>query len=92
MNDIEIIIWDDDAGRIHIMEPNLRVALRKRGLDARIQTNCEPPMLARHGLTGNTPAIQVNGGDFWRHTAGEAISADQFEALLGKLQSRGLLD
>ena len=83
MNDIEIIIWDDDAGRIHIMEPNLRVALRKRGLDA---------LLARHGLTGNTPAIQVNGGDFWRHTAGEAISADQFEALLGKLQSRGLLD
>ena len=91
MNDTEIIIWDDDAGRIHVMEPNLRVALRKRGLDAHIQTNCEPPLLARHGLTGSTPAIQINGGDFWRHTVGQAISADQFESLLGTLQTRGLL-
>lgn len=91
MNQTEIIIWDDNASRIHAMEPNLRVALQRLGVRASIQTNCEPPLLARHNLTGTTPAVQVNGGEFWRHTVGEAVSAGQFEILLRKLQTMGLL-
>lgn len=91
MNETEITLWDDNAGRINSMEPNLRVALQRLGLKARIQTNCEPPLLARHNLTGTTPAVQINGGDYWRHTVGQAVSADQFEALLRRLQSLGQL-
>lgn len=86
-----IIIWDDNAQRLNAMEPNLRVALTQTGVKASIQTNCEPPLLSRHNLTGNTPAIQVNDGDFWRHTIGETVTVDQFVALLRKLKHMGLL-
>lgn len=87
----EIIIWDDSAQRLNAMEPNLRVAMNKLGVKAHIQTNCEPPLLSRHNLTGNTPAIQINGGDFWRHTVGEPVTVEQFMALLHRLRGMGML-
>lgn len=85
----QIIIWDDNATRLNEMEPNLRVAMKKLGINASIQTNCEPPLLSRFGLTGNTPAIQVNDGDFWRHTIGVAVTIDQFLSLLGRWRCAG---
>lgn len=87
MHEQEIIIWDESAPRLNAMEPNLRVALHRLGIKAHIQTNCEPPLLARHNLTGTTPAVQINGGDFWRHTVGEVITVEQFMALLHKLRN-----
>lgn len=87
----QIIIWDDNASRLNAMEPNLRVAMKKLGITASIQTNCEPPLLSRFNLTGNTPAIQVNDGDFWRHTIGVPVTVEQFMALLVKWRNTGCL-
>ena len=86
-----ITIWDDSAQRLHAMEASLVIALRRLGIKAQLLTNSEPPLLARVGLTGKTPAIQVNDGDFWRHTAGEAISESQFVSLLSRLRKDGIL-
>jgi hypothetical protein len=87
-----INLWDESAQRLHAMEANLAVALRRLGITAQIQINSEPPLLARAGLSGKTPAIQVNDGDFWRHTIGEAISEHQFMSLLGRLRDTGVLN
>lgn len=87
----QIILWDDNADRVHRMEPALHTALQKMQIPASIQINCEPPLLSRHQLIGKTPAVQINGGDFWRHTIGEAITEEQFLVLLNKLKRHSLL-
>ncbi len=85
----QICIWDDSAPRINAMEPNLRVALQKLGLKAQVNSNCEPPLLARNNLTGRTPVVQLDEGDFWTHTIGETVTTEQFTNLLKRWQFLG---
>ena len=92
MEELTITIWEDNALRMNEMEPNLKMALKRVGLKARIQLNSEVPLLSRQKLLGRTPAVQVNDGDMWFHTTGVAITSEQFEALLYKLRSIGLLE
>ncbi len=87
----EIIIWDENAGRINAMEPNLRVAMSRCNIKASVQLNSEPPLLSRNNLIGSTPAIQIDGGEFWRHTIGVAVTIEQFEQLFAKLRSLGII-
>jgi hypothetical protein len=87
-----ITLWDENAQRLHTMEANLAVVLRRLGITAQIRLNSEPPLLARTGLNGKTPAVQVDDGDFWRHTVGEAIGEQQFMSLLSRLRDAGVLN
>lgn len=82
----KITLWDDDAKRLIVLEKNLRVALRALSLEAAIQLNSEPPLLARHGLNGKTPAVQIADGPFWTHRVGQSISAEEFTTLLTALR------
>ena len=87
----EIIIWDTDGGRLHEVENNLKIALRHLGIAADIKMYCEVPLLSRFQLIGKTPAIQVNGGEFWRHTIGKAMTVEQLISLFEHLRSAHLL-
>lgn len=84
----EIVVWDLSANRIHIMEKNLKIALREVGMEAVVRFNSEEPLLSRHRLIGKTPAVQVDKGEIWRCTPGEAISEEAFVRLLRELQRR----
>lgn len=91
MEDLTITIWEDNALRMNEIEPNLKIAMKRVGLKAKIQLNSEVPLLSRQKLLGRTPAIQFNDGEMWFHTTGSAITAEQFEALFYKLRDAGLL-
>ncbi|MBN2060465.1 MAG: hypothetical protein JW882_08615 [Deltaproteobacteria bacterium] len=86
-----INIWDENISRVTRIEKNLAQAMRNMGISAKVQINSEPPHLSRLNLIGSTPAIQIDSGEFWRHTAGKVITVEQFEHLLGKLQKMGIL-
>ena len=78
----EIIVWDISAQRIHLMERNLKNAMRKLEMQARVQFNSEEPLLSRFRLLGKTPVVQINGGGMWSCVPGEAVSEEAFVQLL----------
>lgn len=86
-----INIWDENIARVIQIERNLACAMRNVGVTAKVQLNSEPPQLMRLNLIGRTPAIQIDDGEFWRHTVGEVMTVEQLEHLLRKLQKEGLL-
>lgn len=86
-----IILWDDNAERLHKMEASLQKALQKIKIQARIQINAEPPLLSRNHLIGKTPVIQINNGDYWYIMYGEIITEQQFFVLLNKLKREGIV-
>lgn len=86
-----VIIWDDMAQRIHAMEPALQIVFKQLDIDAKIQVNCEIPLLSRNGRIGKTPAIQVNDGDMWNHTYGQVITEEQFFTLFTHLKDIGVV-
>lgn len=53
-------IWDEDAERATKLQDLLIKALDACNVSNQIFINSEPPMLARHGMTGYTPAVQYN--------------------------------
>ncbi len=74
----EIIVWDTSAQRIHLMEKNLKSAMRKLAVRATVQFNSEEPLLSRFNLLGKTPTVQINKGGMWCCTPGDAISEEAF--------------
>lgn len=88
----QIVIWDLSAQRIQAMEANLQMAMKKLGIEAGVQFNCEEPLISRNGLLGKLPAVQVNGDKkVWQCGAEHVISEDEFIALFHELRKRGLL-
>lgn len=80
----EIIIWDDDAARIQRMVAATSTAVRTLGLQLRVGSNCEPPLLARNNLYGKTPALEFRG-HFWSKQPPCEFNVDEVEKLLQKL-------
>jgi hypothetical protein len=77
----KIVVWDSSAQRIHLMEKNLKSAMRKLAIRATIQFNSEEPLLSRFNLLGKTPAVQINKSAMWRRTPGKIISEEEFITL-----------
>lgn len=85
----EIVVWDISAQRIHVMEKNVKNAMRRLGVRARVQFNSEEPLLSRFRLLGKTPAVQINKGDLWTCVPGRAISEEAFIRLLRLFMEQG---
>lgn len=81
---MEVTIWDDNAARIQRMEGVVHKAARALKLKLLVNSNCEPPLLARNGLYGKTPALQV-GDHFWSKTPPRELTQHEVEGLLRKL-------
>ena len=88
----KIGLWDDNAQRLTALERNLRVVMKAMNIKAEVQMNNEPPLLARHGINGKTPAVQVNDGDFWTHVPDELISVENLEKLFTALRREKILE
>lgn len=86
-----IIIWDDVSDRIHELEDTLKLALKILHIEAKIQINCEAPLLSRNKMIGRTPAFQVNNGDIWTHAPNQTVTKDQLVLLLSNLKKQNLL-
>lgn len=78
---MEIIIWDEDAERIHRMEAVVQQALQNMHIHAHVSSNCEPPLLARNNIYGKTPALEING-HFWSKTQHRDFTITEVEQLL----------
>ena len=87
----KISIWDEDARRLMESEKTLRQVMSALRIQAEIQLNSEPPLLARHGLSGKTPAVQIGDGDFWTYTGDKSMDAASLRLLLESLQEKQLL-
>lgn len=81
---MEITIWDDNAACIHRMEDVVHRAARALHLNILVSSNCEPPLLARNGLYGKTPALQI-GDNFWSKTPPREMTKEEVEDLLRRL-------
>lgn len=64
MEPLRIVIWDDEPERLRAAEAELKHALRELCLEGEIASQCEPPLLARMGLTGRTPVLEIDG-QYW---------------------------
>lgn len=87
----KINLWDENSQRLMALEKNLRVLMSAMRIQAEVQLNNEPPLLARNGINGKTPAVQINDGDFWTHTPGEPVSVENLEKLLAALRREKIL-
>lgn len=87
----KITIWDENSLRLMESEKNLRIVMTAMSIKAKIQLNNEPPLIARNGINGKTPAIQINDGDFWTHTIGEPIHIENLEKLFSRLRENKIL-
>lgn len=87
----KINLWDENSQRLMALEKNLRVLMSAMRIQAEVQLNNEPPLLARNGINGKTPAVQINDGDFWTHTSGEPVSVENLEKLLAALRREKIL-
>ena len=84
MDIAKITIWDDDAERIAQADRHIRAACRELGLSAVIDSQSEPPLLARMNLTGKTPAFEINGL-YWKIRTGAVPSVESCIRLLRRL-------
>lgn len=87
----KITLWDENSQRLMALESNLRLVMSAMRIRAEVQLNSEPPLLARNGINGKTPAVQVNDGDFWTHIPGKPVSVESLEALLTALRREKIL-
>ena len=81
MQELEITVWEADVAVLHPLLVNLKEALRNLNMKASIQINSEPPHLARHGILGKTPVIEINAS-MWSLRQNHIITVEQFINLL----------
>lgn len=79
--DLEVVIWDLDAKRIHEIDCNLHNAAGSLGMKAKISSMSEPPLVARMGLSGRVPVLEIKG-DYWSLPDGVEISEKNCTTLL----------
>ncbi len=83
---MKITIWDENGPRLQANTANLKKAAKELQIQVDILCQSEPPLLARMGLTGTTPVVEIDK-HYWRLTIGEEISIEQFFTLLQKINS-----
>lgn len=88
METLKITIWDDDADRITLAERHIRAACKKLDLAVQIDSQSEPPLLARMNLTGKTPLFESNGL-YWKLQTGLVPSVESCVRLLRHLLNGG---
>ena len=84
---MDIVIWDIDAARINDIDRNLRQAMKELGLRGQVTSMSEPPLVARMGLLGKTPVLEINSL-YWSLPQGEEITLGQCRILLFTLAMR----
>jgi len=87
----KVTLWDENALRLMEAETNLRIVMHELGIVADVQLNSEPPLLARHGVNGKTPALQVDDGDIWTYSAKQSVDVEGLRSLLLVLIERRIL-
>ena len=78
-------LWDADADRIQATTRNLAEAMRSTGIALEVEVMAEAPLIARTGLSGRLPALEIDG-DYWIWRVGEVIPVAAIEALLRRLR------
>lgn len=86
-NILSIVIWDYDTARIAAIDRNLHLALKDLGVDARVTSLNEPPLMSREGLVGKEPVLEIDG-KYWMWKPNEVIPKDACLTLLGNLLGR----
>lgn len=81
---MDIVIWDNDAARINEISRNLLLAMRQLGLEGKVSSMSEPPLIGREGLLGKTPVLEI-GGYYWSLRAGESVSLQECLNLFRRL-------
>jgi hypothetical protein len=80
---IEIKIWDYEPSRLIEIDRNLRMALQQIKADAIILWISEPPLMAREGIIGKEPVLEIDG-QYWSLHPGQSITKEQCVQLLLK--------
>ena len=57
----EVRILDLDPGRLMILEPRVKKAVRKAGLKAHVTTMSDNLAITRQGLMDSMPVLEING-------------------------------
>lgn len=81
----KIVIWDTNAGRASEISRNLGLAMRTTGLRYDLEIMSEPPLVARTGLNGRLPVLEVDGM-LWTWKVGEGIPEEAAVTLLRRLE------
>ncbi len=83
----KIVIWDTDAGRAMEISRSLGLAMRTTGFRHDLEIMSEPPLVARAGLNGRLPVLEVDGM-LWTWKVGEGIPEEAAVALLRRLEEQ----
>ncbi len=86
-----IILWDDNPSRICEIENSIKHVLSQLCIEARIQINCEMPLLSRNKLIGKTPAIQITDDYIWSCSPDKVIPKEQIFMLFKHLKEIKIL-
>lgn len=86
---MEIQILDNDARRIAEIDRNINLALRELKINALVTSNSEPPSLAREGLIGKVPVLQI-AGKYWSISEKRAFTKQECITLLTRLLQAGI--
>ena len=86
---MDIRILDNDARRIAEIDRNINLALRELKIEALVTSNSEPPSLAREGLIGKVPVLQI-AGKYWSISEKRAFTKQECLALLTRLLQAGI--
>lgn len=84
-NTRKIVIWDTDARRATEISRNLGLAMRAAACRYDLEIMSEPPLVARAGLNGRLPVLEVDGM-LWTWKVGEGIPEEAAAMLLRKLE------
>lgn len=87
MSTTKIVIWDSDTNRISTSCNNLILAMQFLHIKCQIEIMSEPPLIARMGLTGRLPTLEIDG-DFWTWKEGKAITKEAATVLLKRLAAK----
>ncbi|WP_168732502.1 hypothetical protein [Desulfovibrio desulfuricans] len=80
----KVVIWDSDTDRISASCNNIHLAMQFLHIKLQIEIMSEPPLIARMGLTGRLPTLEING-NFWAWKEGEAITREAAIMLLQRV-------
>ena len=86
---MEIQILDNDARRIAEIDRNINLALRELKINALVTSNSEPPSLAREGLIGKVPVLQI-ADKYWSIPEKRAFTKQECITLLTRILQAGI--
>lgn len=81
----KIVIWDTNARRASEISRNFGLAMQRTGIRHDLEIMSEPPLVARMGLSGRLPVLEVDGM-LWNWKIGEGISEEAAVKLLYLLE------